>query len=216
MKFLIIKPNTDSINRLKNQKLFEEVDVAKINNPKVFIQEKIGTDAVSRLVGDYLVWMSNPNENVIDDTGFNYEGGKDFINSKLTANLLVNEHEFAYGNVIITSNYNVTKNEFSGLTTQDVANVMNAFSKTDTALVDQNNKQVVIDRLNDPFLSPNGINSTDFNTPKLPKIEEDAKESTTNTYNDDRYEEKFMTNKVDKSLIKALEDEELQEKLKNL
>lgn len=215
MKFLIIKPNTDSINRLKNQKLFEEVEVAKINNPRVFIQEKVGTDAVSRLVGDYLVWISNPNENVIDDTGLSYEGGKDFINSKLTANLLVNEYEFAYGNVIVTSNYNVTKNEFSGLNTQDVANVMNAFSHTDTALVEQNKKQVVVDKLNDPFLSPNGLNSVDFNAPKLPKVEEDAKESTINTYNDDRYEEKFMVNKVDKSLIKALEDEELQEKLKS-
>ncbi|WP_305850021.1 hypothetical protein [Staphylococcus hyicus] len=216
MKFLIIKPNTDSINRLKNPKLFEEVEVTKINNPKVFIQEKIGTDVISRLVGDYLVWMSNPNENIIDDTGFNYEGGKNLVNSHLSINMLVNEQDFAYGNVIVTSNYKVTSSMFAGLNNQDIANVMNAFSNTDTAIVDQNNKQVVIDKLNDPLLSPNGLSNLELDEPKLPKLEEDANEKTIHTYNDERYEEKVIINRVDNSLVSALEDEDLQEKLKLL
>jgi len=77
----------------------------------------------------------------------------------LTCNLLINEFEFAFGGVVVTSNIKITDNKFEGLNEQDVANIMNVFSMSDAILVEDPNtlEVVAVDRIFDALLSPNGM-----------------------------------------------------------
>ncbi|EGQ2764521.1 hypothetical protein IO932_002516, partial [Staphylococcus pseudintermedius] len=52
MKYLIIKP--------KQSNRFIEVSVKSVSNPDTFIQQEIGAPALARQVGDYTVWIADP------------------------------------------------------------------------------------------------------------------------------------------------------------
>lgn len=140
MKYLIIKP--------KQSNRFIEVSVKSVSNPDTFIQQEIGAPALARQVGDYTVWIADPQEVVLDEEGLAFKGTR---LSNVTPNMLINEFEVAYGNVVITSNYKVTSNKYSGLNEQDIANVMNALLNSNSTLVDFKGSQVTIDCLNDAF-----------------------------------------------------------------
>lgn len=153
-KYLVIKPR-GAAKLDDSYREIEEYDAKSIPAIEAFIEQQVGKNPVSRKVGDYLLWISNPNliEEIDDET----VEIPDTID--LTCNLLINEFEFAFGGVVVTANVSVTDDVYEGLNEQDVANIMNVFSMSDAILVEDPNtlEVVAVDRVFDALLSPNGI-----------------------------------------------------------
>ncbi|EGQ3425153.1 hypothetical protein ACX431_000221 [Staphylococcus pseudintermedius] len=211
MKYLIIKP--------KQSNRFIEVSVKSVSNPDTFIQQEIGAPALARQVGDYTVWIADPQEVVLDEEGLAFKGTR---LSNVTPNMLINEFEVAYGNVVITSNYKVTSNKYSGLNEQDIANVMNALLNSNSTLVDFKGSQVTIDCLNDAFLAPNGITLDYYDEPVIDSLGYEKEKELSDSfehkerYSDELFEQKFVPTDTNEYLKNSLNNEKLQEKLKNL
>lgn len=219
MKYLVLKPRGDS----SESKSFEEFDVNKINSPQTFIQQQVGTEAVARLVGDYILWISNPVEKAEDESGEVFNVQKNFDKINLTANALLNEFELAYGNIVVTSNYKITRDLYKGLNTQDIANVMNAFVKSNSLLVENGGKQLVVDAVIDSILSPNGLSDIELEEPEIPDLGEPDDDEYENSlknqddfYSDEDFEETIVINEVDDAMLELLNDEEIQSKLNEL
>src|SRR5690606_19025475 len=121
--YLVIKPR-GAAKLDDSYREIEEYDAKSIPAIEAFIEQQVGKNPVSRKVGDYLLWISNPNliEEIDDET----VEIPDTID--LTCNLLINEFEFAFGGVVVTANVSVTDDVYEGLNEQDVANIMNVFS----------------------------------------------------------------------------------------
>ncbi|MCE5557200.1 hypothetical protein JL916_04405 [Staphylococcus pseudintermedius] len=211
MKYLIIKP--------KQSNRFIEVSVKSVSNPDTFIQQEIGAPALARQVGDYTVWIADPQEVVLDEEGLAFKGTR---LSNVTPNMLINEFEVAYGNVVITSNYKVTSNKYSGLNEQDIANVMNALLNSNSTLVDFKGSQVTIDCLNDAFLAPNGITLDYYDEPVIDSLGYEKEKALSDSfeykerYSDELFEQKFVPTDTNEYLKNSLNNEKLQEKLKKL
>lgn len=159
MKFLVLKPNQD-IMQGQLDKQFEEFEVKKLNGIEAFITEYVGADSVKRIVGDYCFWISNPNKTIISEASISEVPNT--INH-ISPNLLINEFEFAYGNVVITSNSKVSPdNDFEGLTDLDIGYILNAFTLCDSLLVADasTGKNIAVEKINDNQLSPNGLDVT--------------------------------------------------------
>lgn len=215
MKYLILKPRGNS----SGKKQYVEFEKSKVNNVKTFIQQQIGAEPVERLVGDYLLWISNPEEQITGEFGETFTTSINYDNSDLKANLLVNEFDIAYGNVVVTSNYAVTKDRYGGLTEHDIANIMNAFTKSNTRLIDQGENQYVVDSITESILNPNGrLIQEEIEVPQIKDLGEFSEEvvSEVQTYSDEIYEEPVVINDIDQSMSEQLNDEELQERLKEL
>lgn len=187
MKYLIIKPK--QLNR------FIEVSVKSVSNPDTFIQQEIGAPALARQVGDYTVWIADPQEVVLDEEGLAFKGTR---LSNVTPNMLINEFEVAYGNVVVTSNYKVTSNKYSGLNEQDIANVMNALLNSNSTLVDFKGSQVTIDCFNDAFLAPNGITIDYYDEPVIDSLGYEKEKALSDSfehkerYSDELFGQKFV------------------------
>lgn len=153
-KYIVIKPR-GSAKLDDSYREIEEYDSNSITAVESFIEQQVGKNPVSRKVGDYLLWISNPS--IVEEVDDEIVEIPDTID--LTCNLLINEFEFAFGSVVVTANVRVTENIYEGLNEQDVANVMNVFSMSDAILVEDPNtlEVVAVDRVFDALLSPNGI-----------------------------------------------------------
>lgn len=155
MKFIVIRPR-GQVKLDDNYRELLEFDISKISGYETFIQQQIGRKPVSRKIGDYLFWIADPYIEVVEeDISFTVPENVD-----LTCNLLINEMEFAFGSVVVTSNHTVDSNEFSGLSEQDVANIMNMFTLTEAILVEdpETEEVVAVDRIFDGLLTYNSIN----------------------------------------------------------
>lgn len=185
MKYLVVKPNVDSkVGKL--DKVFEEFEVKKVNDIQVFIEQNVGKQPVKRIVGDYVVWISDPY------TIRNTEGGKEKVldNITLTPNLMIHESEIAYGSVVFTANNRVGSNEYEGLTDIDIGYIMNSFTLSGSILVETSeNTPVAIDRLNDNILNPSGVLSNNSNTitPNILTVEDSVENTETTIPTDDIY-----------------------------
>lgn len=153
-KYLVIKPR-GAAKLDDSYREIEEYEANSISAVETFIEQQVGKNPVSRKVGDYLLWISNPN--LVEEVDEELIEIPDTID--LTCNLLINEFEFAFGGVVVTSNIKITDNKFEGLNEQDVANIMNVFSMSDAILVEDPNtlEVVAVDRIFDALLSPNGM-----------------------------------------------------------
>lgn len=174
MKYLVIKPRgyadlTDSSREI------EEFEVNKITAVDAFIKQQVGKEAVPRQVGDYTFWIGNPNE-IIEIEGDEIEVPT--TEENLMCNMLINENEFAFGGVVITSNYKVTEDKYAGLNEQDIAYVMNAFTLADAVLVEDEEAEryIAVDRMFDALLSPNGLSYVEYEDPFVEDLEDEPEE----------------------------------------
>lgn len=153
-KYIVIKPR--GFAKLDDSfREFEEYEANKIVGVDAFIQQQVGREAVERKVGDYVLWISDP-ETIVETEE------EDIIipeTPDLTCNMLINEVEFAFGGVVITANHRISDDKFAGLEEQDVANIMNLFTQTDTVLVEdeETGDYVAVDRVFDALLNYSGI-----------------------------------------------------------
>ncbi|QSN68448.1 hypothetical protein JTZ62_04650 [Mammaliicoccus sciuri] len=174
-KFIVIKPR-GSAKLDDSYREIEEYDANSIPAVEAFIEQHVGKNPVSRKVGDYLLWISNPN--IVEEVDEEEIEVPDTID--LTCNLLINEFEFAFGGVVVTANLRVTENQYEGLNEQDVANIMNVFSMSDAILVEDPNtlEVVAVDRVFDALLSPNGISEDEQEEIEFipPELGDDAPE----------------------------------------
>lgn len=184
MDYIVIKPR-GSIKLGDGQKEIEIHRVKDIPSVESFINQQVGKKAVQRRVGDYLFWIADPNtpdelENTVEDIE---EGVPD--TPELTCNLLINETEFAFGNVVVTANIAVEADKFIGLNEQDVANIQNLFTKTGAYIVEDTytGEDVAVDSVFDALLSPNGMNFEDFEDIEVdvPEIEDEIPEDYSNS-----------------------------------
>lgn len=167
MKYIVIEPRGYAKVDDTTREILE-FDVNKIVGVDSFIQQQVGKEAVSRKVGDYVLWISNP-ETVVET-----EDEEDIVvpeTPDLMCNMLINEVEFAFGGVVVTANHTVTEDLYAGLEDQDVANIMNLFTNTDTVLVEdvETGDLIAVDRVFDALLS---YSSVETEVPEDPIIEE--------------------------------------------
>lgn len=167
MKYIVIEPRGYAKVDDTTREILE-FDVNKIVGVESFIQQQVGKEAVSRKVGDYVLWISNP------DTVVETEDEEDIVvpeTPDLMCNMLINEVEFAFGGVVVTANHTVTEDLYAGLEDQDVANIMNLFTNTDTVLVEdvETGDLIAVDRVFDALLS---YSSVETEVPEDPIIEE--------------------------------------------
>lgn len=167
MKYIVIEPRGYAKVDDTTREILE-FDVNKIVGVESFIQQQVGKEAVSRKVGDYVLWISNP-ESVVET-----EDEEDIVvpeTPDLMCNMLINEVEFAFGGVVVTANHTVTEDLYAGLEGQDVANIMNLFTNTDTVLVEdvETGDLIAVDRVFDALLS---YSSVETEVPEDPIIEE--------------------------------------------
>lgn len=167
MKYIVIEPRGYAKVDDTTREILE-FDVNKIVGVESFIQQQVGKEAVSRKVGDYVLWISNP-ESVVET-----EDEEDIVvpeTPDLMCNMLINEVEFAFGGVVVTANHTVTEDLYAGLEDQDVANIMNLFTNTDTVLVEdvETGDLIAVDRVFDALLS---YSSVETEVPEDPIIEE--------------------------------------------
>ncbi|RIO07133.1 hypothetical protein BUZ94_13435 [Mammaliicoccus sciuri] len=191
-KYIVIKPRgfakiDDSYRE------FEEYEVNKIVGVEAFIQQQVGQPAVERKVGDYILWISNP-EAIVET-----EEGDIAVpeTPDLTCNLLINEVEFAFGGVVVTANHRILDDKYEGLNEQDIANIMNLFTQTDTVLVEdeETGKYIAVDRVFDALLNYSGtieevpddpvIEDIEFPEEDIENISEPEYEDTDPEYFDD-------------------------------
>ncbi len=174
MKFLVIKPRgTDKLG--DESKRIVEYDASKLPSYEAFVQQQVGKHVVSRIVGDYVFWIADPNRVVVSDI----EEFEVPSNDAMTSNLMLNEKDLAKGNVVVTGNARLNTDLYSGLEDQDIAYILNAFTLSGVLLVaDANNVQVAVDQLTDSILSPNGLllgNTVDI-VPDIPIIDDSIPE----------------------------------------
>ena len=167
MKYIVIEPRGYAKVDDTTREILE-FDVNKIVGVESFIQQQVGKEAVSRKVGDYVLWISNP------DSVVETEDEEDIVvpdTPDLMCNMLINEVEFAFGGVVVTANHTVTEDLYAGLTDQDVANIMNLFTNTDTVLVEdvETADLIAVDRVFDALLLYSGVETE---VPEDPIIEE--------------------------------------------
>lgn len=182
MKYVVIKPRGYA-DLTDGSREIEEFQADKITAVDAFIKQQVGKEVVARKVGDYIFWIANPNE-VIDIEDGDIEVPD--TENNLMCNMLINESEFAFGGVVVTSNYEVTKDEYAGLNEQDIAYIMNAFTLADSVLVEEpeTERYIAVDRMFDALLSPNGISYVEYEDPFLEEIEEDIDEIPDDEYED--------------------------------
>lgn len=156
MKYLSIKPRTEKLSN--NNKQFNEFDVNKINGVEAFIEQRVGKAPVKRVVGDYVFWISDPKTAVDTESGIIEI--EDTIES-LIPNLLLNEAEIAYGEVIITANNKVSSDDYEGLTDIDIGYIMNAFTNSSSVLIEEDisGATIAVDKITESLLSPNGVDN---------------------------------------------------------
>ena len=156
MKYLSIKPRTEKLSN--NSKHFSEFEVSKINGVEAFIEQRVGKAPVKRVIGDYVFWISDPKTAVDTESGIIEI--EDTIDS-LIPNLLLNEAEIAYGEVIITANSKVSSNDYEGLTDVDIGYIMNAFTNSSSVLIedDISDLTIAVDKITESLLSPNGVDN---------------------------------------------------------
>lgn len=156
MKYLSIKPRTEKLSN--NSKFFSEFEVSKINGVKAFIEQRVGKAPVKRVVGDYIFWISDPKTIVETEEG---ETEIEDTIDTLMPNLLLNETEIAYGEVIVTANAKVSADEYAGLADIDIGYIMNAFTNSSSVLVEDSltGAKIAVDKVFESLLSPNGVNN---------------------------------------------------------
>lgn len=171
MKYIVIEPR--GYAKLDdNTREILEFDKSKIVGVESFVQQQVGKEAVERRVGDYIFWIANPNSLV------EIENEKIVVpeTPNLMCNMLINEVEFAFGGVVITSNFRVNKDDkYAGLNEQDVANIMNLFTQTDTVLIEDNEtfELIAVDRIFDALLSFSETNDAIMEEPLIEDIGEE-------------------------------------------
>lgn len=191
-KYIVIKPR-GFVKLDDSYREIEEYEVNKIVGVEAFIQQQVGKPAVERKVGDYVLWISDP-EAVVETE----EGDITLPETPdLTCNLLINEVEFAFGGVVVTSNHRITNDKYAGLNEQDVANIMNLFTQTDTVLVEdeETGDYIAVDRVFDALLNYSGtieevpddpaIEDVEIPEEDIENIEEPEYEDTDPQYFDD-------------------------------
>lgn len=156
MKYLSIKPRTEKLSN--NSKHFNEFDVNKINGVEAFIEQRVGKAPVKRVIGDYVFWISDPKTAVDTESGIIEI--EDTIES-LIPNLLLNEAEIAYGEVIVTANNKVSSDDYEGLTDVDIGYIMNAFTNSSSVLIEEDisGATIAVDKITESLLSPNGVDN---------------------------------------------------------
>lgn len=166
-KYIVIKPR-GFVKLDDTYREFEEYEASKIVGKEAFVQQQVGQEAVERKVGDYVFWISDPN--MVVESEDESEIVLPAI-TNLTCNMLINEVEFAFGGVVVTANHRVTNDKYAGLEEQDVANIMNLFTQTDTVLVEdeETGDYIAVDRVFDALLNYSGIETE---VPEDPIVEE--------------------------------------------
>lgn len=186
MKYIVIEPRgyakiDDSIREIL------EFDANKIVGVESFIQQQVGKEAVPRKVGDYVLWISNPDSVVETEDEENIVVPE---TPNLMCNMLINEVEFAFGGVVVTANHKVSDDLLAGLADQDVANIMNLFSNTDTVLVEDNETLdlIAVDRVFDALLTYSNIENEAPSDPIIEEIPTDMEEFDYETF-EETYED---------------------------
>lgn len=168
--FVIIKPR----GNVKLGDTFKELEIVEMKNIgdyNVFIQNRVGVKPIYKQVGDYILWYSDPNEYIFTELNESFE-----VPTEVTQipNLLVNEDEIAFGDVVITSNV-ITNNAdlFYGLDDEDYAGIINSFVDAGQVLVEHGDDEetFVIDRVFDGLLSPSKKVHEELEEPVIEEIE---------------------------------------------
>ena len=169
MKYVVVKPRGYA-DLTDGSREIQEFEVSKITATESFITQQVGKNAVSRKIGDYIFWIANPNEVIEIEDG---EIEVPDTEENLFCNMLLNEIEFAFGGVVITSNYEATNDVYAGLNDQDIAYIMNAFTLADAVLVEDPNsgRYIAVDRIFDALLAPNGLSYVEYEDPFIEEIE---------------------------------------------
>lgn len=174
MKYIVIEPRGYAKIDDSTREILE-FEADKIVGVESFIQQQVGKEAVPRKVGDYVLWISNP------DTVVETEDEENIVvpeTPNLMCNMLINEVEFAFGGVVVTANHKVSDDLLVGLADQDVANIMNLFTNTDTVLVEDNETLdlIAVDRVFDALLTYSNIETEAPTDPIIEEIPADTEE----------------------------------------
>ncbi|MEJ7218433.1 hypothetical protein [Staphylococcus gallinarum] len=171
--FVIIKPR-GNVKLNDEFKVLETVEMKNIGDYNVFIQNRVGLKPIYKQVGDYILWYSDPNEFIFTELDESFEVPTEVSKVSQDPNLLVNEDEIAFGDVVITSNV-ITNNGnlFQGLDDEDYACIINSFVDAGQVLVEhgEDEETFVIDRVFDGLLSPSNKTHEEFIEPIIEDVE---------------------------------------------